>query len=566
VTLTRAQIEEMKESELRTEVLIPLLKAMGYRYVIHYHGGSGEQGKDIVMWKPGDFGQRKNFGVVVKAGKISGQASGKGSAAETYFQIKQSFGSSYRDGITAEDQEINECIIVASGNITKEARDSIMNAVSGSVADRSLTFIRGDTLWELVEKYLPASIVLDKLAQARDTFENVSPHHRITASIKDGDVVLSTQPKYEGAEQIDPITIKFKLVYPDTPQGVAARKEFDQHVSTGSPLTVAPPFLSDLEVPDFLSPFLKADEVSHLVIGPRQGPKPAAGSLVITPDEGPAITIDGIEFRAVQVGQDEITLDNSHQLTQWHFRIRLNQTDHTANVTFDEKVERQNVKRELDKARLWEALSGGCRLAFVSADTGLTLFEGKLPRKSDEGPPVGYADFLEQILLIQTRTGIPISIPPRNITQDEIRSIYEGAARLRHGSISGTSKSLSIEIDRAGAENVVAGRFINGQELSISQLEEWTILDTTIPVGRSVSVIEGMELAPNTIEELTERLRDDPGCDCFKVKFRPIEESAQVTVFYPDSTLGAELEDIQKVNEFAHFSASPEEIQQRMHT
>ena len=50
MALSREQLHAMKEEELRTAVLIPLFKAMKYRDVIHYHGGAGEQGKDIVMW------------------------------------------------------------------------------------------------------------------------------------------------------------------------------------------------------------------------------------------------------------------------------------------------------------------------------------------------------------------------------------------------------------------------------------------------------------------------------------------------------------------------------------
>ena len=42
----------LDESQFRTRVLIPLMKAMGYRDVEHYHS-SNELGKDIVGWKEG---------------------------------------------------------------------------------------------------------------------------------------------------------------------------------------------------------------------------------------------------------------------------------------------------------------------------------------------------------------------------------------------------------------------------------------------------------------------------------------------------------------------------------
>ncbi len=49
--LDKASVAAMPESQFRTEVLIPLLKAMGYSGVFEWHGGPGELGKDVVGWK-----------------------------------------------------------------------------------------------------------------------------------------------------------------------------------------------------------------------------------------------------------------------------------------------------------------------------------------------------------------------------------------------------------------------------------------------------------------------------------------------------------------------------------
>ena len=68
MSLTKSRLCNMKESELRTEILIPLFTAMGFRDVRHYHGGAGEQGKGIVMWWPGPLGDREYHAVVAKAG------------------------------------------------------------------------------------------------------------------------------------------------------------------------------------------------------------------------------------------------------------------------------------------------------------------------------------------------------------------------------------------------------------------------------------------------------------------------------------------------------------------
>ena len=53
--LIKERIREMNEADLSTEVLIPLLRAMGFRDVTYCHGGSAEQGKDITCWKSSEL-------------------------------------------------------------------------------------------------------------------------------------------------------------------------------------------------------------------------------------------------------------------------------------------------------------------------------------------------------------------------------------------------------------------------------------------------------------------------------------------------------------------------------
>jgi len=38
LAFTKARVQHMKEAELRKEVMLPLLEAMRYQYVIEHHG------------------------------------------------------------------------------------------------------------------------------------------------------------------------------------------------------------------------------------------------------------------------------------------------------------------------------------------------------------------------------------------------------------------------------------------------------------------------------------------------------------------------------------------------
>ena len=88
----------MREDELRKTVLLPLLRAMGYRDVYEYHGGVGEKGKDIVCWYEHILGNRKNLTLVVKARAISGKACiDNATAGEVAIQINQSYSKPFTD-------------------------------------------------------------------------------------------------------------------------------------------------------------------------------------------------------------------------------------------------------------------------------------------------------------------------------------------------------------------------------------------------------------------------------------------------------------------------------------
>ena len=107
MAFTRQRLAEMRATQLQKDVLLPLSKAMKFRGLTLYHGGGLELGKDLVMRKEGELRERLRYGVVVQAEKVSGKATGKGSANEVYFQIMQCFNEPYAD-VTSTVWELPE--------------------------------------------------------------------------------------------------------------------------------------------------------------------------------------------------------------------------------------------------------------------------------------------------------------------------------------------------------------------------------------------------------------------------------------------------------------------------
>ena len=129
--ITRTKLGMMKEKELQRDVLVPLFEAWGF-HDVEVHQGTTEVGKDLVMWRSGDLGERLNYAVVVKAKPISGKAAGKSSAAEVRFQIEQAFSSEWHDSKTTQVQRADRCFVVCSKEIKKEAICAIQGVLNAN--------------------------------------------------------------------------------------------------------------------------------------------------------------------------------------------------------------------------------------------------------------------------------------------------------------------------------------------------------------------------------------------------------------------------------------------------
>jgi hypothetical protein len=253
---TKMQITAMKEDDLCTKILIPLLRAMGYQDVESYHGGSAELGKDIVGWI-NSGGDRTNLAVVAKSVPLTGQAKPtKGSAGEVLIQVNQAFGSPYIDPRTGEDRLIHKCWIITNKGISKESRKAIKSGINQAYSNY-VKFIDIDELWNMVEEYLIPSIQT-MVANLAEHIQKVDSHYIPEISFGKEGLVFSVGEKYPGASQEKPIQFKGKFTFADDNVSKQKLEELERHIKTGSRADIPMQFVN-LEFPDFLKNLLPFD-------------------------------------------------------------------------------------------------------------------------------------------------------------------------------------------------------------------------------------------------------------------------------------------------------------------
>lgn len=250
MNLAKEDLPKLSESVLRREILIPIFQHMDFQEVRDNHGGILEQGKDIVMWKSDEFRQRTGFAVIVKAGKITGKVSGGSGAGTVCMQILQAFGSKFHDRVSGFPQDVQECIVVASDEISTEARHSIESLLKMSNLSRHVTFWEGETLWKYIQKHLLNQDPLAEELKALRTqmeLDQWVPTHTQAAMVSE-DLVHRysvTHPIFSHSGITLPIAILWQTTEPCGPDTILERELIKRRQFWSVPEDIRQAFISN---------------------------------------------------------------------------------------------------------------------------------------------------------------------------------------------------------------------------------------------------------------------------------------------------------------------------------
>lgn len=131
-------IQNLHEDQLREQIIVPLLMKLGFiDPIIHHH--ANEKGKDIVC-KEYDpvFKKIRYLSIIVKKGNITGSSSGTNSYFAALNQIKQSFNEPYKHIYENREVYIDQCILIASGEILPTALESIYGTLKSERLDKAI--------------------------------------------------------------------------------------------------------------------------------------------------------------------------------------------------------------------------------------------------------------------------------------------------------------------------------------------------------------------------------------------------------------------------------------------
>lgn len=533
MAITRKQVDGLNEAELRTRILLPLFRAMGYQDVEHYHGGALELGKDLLMWQKDPVRGKVRIAVVVKAGRVSGKAAGSGSAAEVATQVRQCFGSDYLTGTSLKAEKVDRCFVVCSGEFKKEARAALVAAL-GRDFDAMYDVVDGDLLWAYIEEHLPGHRLLEELSRMSEALLSESTEHfDVQAILKDGQVALGVSLK-PGSVEPEELSTRLKALGSRDSQEARAHEALLRHLETGEGTSVSRVSVGGLKVPEILQPLLEngSESGGTIALLPRGSEVNIPAALVVTGLDGEEAVLDGLDFRLVQGGSREWTIDNWQQKHIWHVRLRVDFQSKRMEVTLRSPKEGLGVRQRLQAARVQGVLARGGKMQLEIHSTGVIMkLEHPSPTAPSE-PDVLLLDTLERVLEIQKATGVRIIIPDRAIQGDEIQRIVELSSRLRAGTMNANVDRLHLLLRREAADMVLIGAFAEPGQFVATDTQRWQILDTALEIADVEIQLMQFAFTEAHRSEVRSYLKDNPDAQEIPLDLKLVAPAGQGRISY----------------------------------
>jgi hypothetical protein len=418
--LSRESIEAMSEDDLRKSVLIPLFRQMGYRDVMDHHGGADEQGKDVVMWTESPTGSRLNYAVVVKK-KMSGQASGRGSAGEVAFQVLQCFGAGYLTGELSE-AAVHRVLVVCSSQASPTGRKSLASGL-GQLTNQ-VELLDGPALWDQIETHMgPWAVVGEHLSRSKGLAREIGAAVVIRT---EGDSVELAIGPFSGAAKM-----RAKIVIPENdPEAAAIRQKVSEHLERGTVLEVPAKHVElEGDVPGAAAWWRALDRERGLVRFAAPVPRSTAvWDLAVEGEDGRQVSLRGIPLTCKRLGTAEIELQSSPEGGPWLVRCLFDWSRKRSTIEIELNEHRASASEVRDFLTYLDIASQGCQLRMALTSSGIVVFRTSTPLGAAERPEPALLRFVEKVALIQELTETFIQIPAGEITVGQAEEVEKAWA------------------------------------------------------------------------------------------------------------------------------------------
>ena len=473
-----ADITHLSEEQFTRFYLLPLYQARGYQDVEYYHGGQTEKGKDVTMWRYDPEQIRENYAVVVKAGDITGSASGSGSANTVQFQVQQCFKVPFVDKKTAAPQDTHKCFIVASGEIKNNARTTIKETLDAF--SRYIRFFDGAEILSQFRRFCPEKSAVEDFLKTSVALQKQLKGVQLTSEIAAGVRQLIFRRVAGDAESekwIMSLGIDLDAVNAEMNSKLKAFNE------EGGSIVLSKGTFYIAKFPEVLILLgVRPEQLGDFVL--TQIPKELGNfTLEFVDNEDKSVLSLRTQIWIVSSGSNRVRLENRGDASAFRILIETDRESQRITATFSVSLLGYNSYSAFRAVQFLDALSRAGHLRLFSDDTGLVLVDGPTDKSA---PKVRQLDLklLEKLAHVQQKTGQQIMINREILASDisDIESAYvavtSGRLYFEEGPITMNAKpDFTLDPDVPGWDSVVIEPSIEERAI--------TVLDNKIDLGET---------------------------------------------------------------------------------
>lgn len=368
--------------------------------------------------------------------------------------------------------------------------------------------IKTEEIWELIKKYYPREVAYQLLADSLTSINSFHPDYSVSASMKDGVTTLLIDKLNDNAPQM---TVYFKPIFPDTPEGLKKRQEYNCFLKDGSPVDLDQSNVPYEQLPDVMKKILPSLDSYHICLGTSKNQRTMKMDLIVLSETGENFKFHALDLKIIRSGREEITFSNEDQNIPFHIEIQMKKSLH-ANVTWNFNVVGQNTYWLLQSIRFQKIGSTCKQLVLRDTMTGIEYNMGLTDYMCEQEPPKEFEEIVQKLFLIQNKTRTPIRIPERDFTNADFNRIEWIEAILKTGNQLSPPSNFRVTINPAtkGFEFLASLLDKPGQSFSVTlPMHYERILDTDIPLGPVDLSSSSIKIHPEDIDNCRRFFREE---------------------------------------------------------
>ena len=258
------------------------------------------------------------------------------------------------------------------------------------------------------------------------------------------------------------------------------------------------------------------------------------------------VALQNVPFGISASPQGEITLNSERQQTPWRFKVKVNFPRKEMNLSFVLNYSGLSVADALEGVRFNKELYQGGEFVVSGRQpiTGayLPIARGDLPSGSFEGEDERFAEMLQELQFIESKTRLRFVIPDHSISYEERASIAAVAQIVRTGHATYHAQPWITLSTKKQAHDLLSSFDVDEPLLTTIQFsnQEVTIFDTRFSLGPVIFFSDKTRILEEDLNALRQNIENSSENDRVEVRFTP-DKDRPIDARYFDWLSPAEL-------------------------